>query len=247
MGFMPYSCIDWYTEMAGRLHIGNIDHRQACLDAGLVWHTNDHTPIRSPNHPPRRPTTVISLDAHNRAVLHESFWGLTPAWLKQLDRAPHCARAEGLLERPMFQEAIKTSRCIIPVTGIYVWQTSIRGKQPFMVTRVDRGPMLLAGIQTRYPMETHERLSFALITTSVAASLNTLTDRLPVIIGSEHLCTWLLDDTPLHDACALLRPAPSTLLGAFPVSRAINALDCQEWHCSYPTGPMFTASTSPTD
>lgn len=233
--------------MAGRLHIGNIDYQQACLDAGLTWHASTHMPILSPNHAPRRPTTVISLDEASRCGLHDAFWGLTPAWLKQLDRAPHCARAEGILERPMFREAIQTARCVIPVTGIYVWQNGLRGKQPFMVTRVDRGPLLLAGVQARYPMGTHERLSFALVTTSVTAPLNTLTDRLPVIISAEQLRTWLLNETPLHDACALLRPAPSTLLGAFPVSRAINALDCQEWHCSYPTGPMLTASTSSTD
>lgn len=233
--------------MAGRLHIGNIDHPDWCRRAGLDWHATSHPVITSPNHAPRRPTTVIMLNGRGQCEPSSSFWGLTPSWLKQLDHAPHCARAEQLHERPMFRDALRQTRCIVPVTGVYVWQATQRGKQPFMVTHADRAPMLLAGIQTWHVLGEQRRLTFALITTAVKAPLDALTDRLPVVIAPENIRTWLDDDQPDDRITSMLQPAPASLLGAFPVSRAINALDCQEWHCSYPTGPMLTASGSSTD
>ena len=41
-------------------------------------------------------------------------------------------------------EALAERRCLVPVTGIYVWQTGLRGKQPFLVTHTDRSPLMLA-------------------------------------------------------------------------------------------------------
>ena len=60
------------------------------------------------------------------------------------------SRAESLDERPMFREALAERRCLVPVTGIYVWQAGLRGKQPFLVTHTDRSPLMLAGIWSRY-------------------------------------------------------------------------------------------------
>jgi putative SOS response-associated peptidase YedK len=51
-------------------------------------------------------------------------WGLIPYWwkkpLKQLP-ATFNARAESVAHKPMFRDAFKRRRCIIPASGYYEW------------------------------------------------------------------------------------------------------------------------------
>ena len=234
--------------MAGRLHIAEMDLLALLSSFGLPKLTLCQPLLTSPNHSPRHPTSVIALTDDGSLELRSAFWGLTPPWLKQLDRAPHCARLDALDNRPMYREA-RHHRCVVPVTGVYVWMTQASGKQPFMVTYVDRRPMLLAGIRTFYPDPLNAlsstslatgNESFALITLESNALIAPFSERLPAILEPDALMRWLSSTTPPDEACALLSPAPLSALGIFPVSRAINAPACQEWHLSYPIGPMRT-------
>lgn len=243
--------------MAGRLHIAEMDISALLKPAGLSSPTIRHPLLTSPNHSPRHPTSVVVLTEEGDLELRTAFWGLTPPWLKQLDRAPHCARLDTLDERPMYREARK-HRCVVPVTGIYVWMTQASGKQPFMITNADRRPLLLAGIRAFYPdplqgfAQSPSSLpkgneSFALITLESNALIAPFSSRLPAILEPESLPRWLSATTSPEEACALLSPAPLAALGIFPVSRAINAPSCQEWHLSHPIGPMRVASTNDAD
>lgn len=219
--------------MAGRLHIAAFP-----LDGLLPGLKATQPLITSPNRAPRTPISVIR---HEQATssLTTAFWGLTPPWLKILDHAPHCARAESLDERAMFRDAFAARRCLIPVSGVYVWKPQPRMKQPFLVTRVDRGPLLLAGIWCRYHTTlTHYNDSTALITVPANQLLAPLTDRFPAIVAPENAHRWLSPDTSQEHARTLLSPSPLELLGIFPVSRRVNDPSYQDWACGRPTGNM---------
>ncbi|MCE8022547.1 SOS response-associated peptidase [Billgrantia aerodenitrificans] len=220
--------------MAGRLYIPQLD--LARLLPGL----RQETPLLTgANVAPRRTLTHIRLEA-DRTCTRPVFWGLTPAWLSVLDHAPHCARAESLDARPMFREAFGARRCLVPVGGIYLWKMQPRFKQPFLVTRVDRAPLLLAGIWCRYHTTLTEHTdSMALVTVSTNDFLAPLGDRLPALIAADDAQRWLDPGTPTEAARALLRPAPRELLGAFPVSRRVNDPNNQDPACAHPTGPML--------
>ncbi|WP_010630221.1 SOS response-associated peptidase [Halomonas sp. KM-1] len=220
--------------MAGRLYIPQLD--LARLLPGL----RQETPLLTgANVAPRRTLTHIRLEA-DRTCTRPVFWGLTPAWLSVLDHAPHCARAESLDARPMFREAFGARRCLVPVGGIYLWKLQPRFKQPFLVTRVDRAPLLLAGIWCRYHTTLTEHTdSMALVTVSTNDFLAPLGDRLPALIAADDAQRWLDPGTPTEAARALLRPAPRELLGAFPVSRRVNDPNNQDPACAHPTGPML--------
>ncbi|TDO01124.1 MULTISPECIES: SOS response-associated peptidase [Halomonas] len=220
--------------MAGRLHIAPLD-----LERLLPELVADTPLITGANLAPRRPLSILRLEG-GRLRLVNAFWGLTPPWLKVLDHAPHCARAEALTSRPMFCEAFGARRCLIPVSGVYVWKSQPRFKQPFLVTRVDRGPLLLAGLWCRF----HTTLSaytdsMALITVPTGPLLAPLTDRLPAVIDPGAARHWLDPRTPPVQAQTLLAPAPGELLGAFPVSRQVNDPANQDPACAHPTGPML--------
>ncbi|EPC01809.1 hypothetical protein L861_21525 [Litchfieldella anticariensis FP35 = DSM 16096] len=225
--------------MAGRLHIAPIELSRLLPD--LIGET---PLLTGANQAPRRPLSVIRQErGHPR--LATAFWGLTPPWLKVLDHAPHCARAENLASRPMFQEAFHARRCLIPVSGIYVWKPQPRFKQPFLVTHTDRGPLLLAGLWCRYHTTlTAHNDSTALITVNANALLAPLTDRIPAIIDRASATAWLDPTTSLDDVRRLLVPPPLELLGAFPVSRRVNDPSNQDWACGHPTGPMLRWNTA---
>src|SRR5690554_8103643 len=130
--------------MAGRLYIPPLDPER--LLPGLQLQA---PLLTAANMAPRRFISQIRLE-DDIPCPSQAFWGLTPAWLNVLDQAPHCARAEALDTRPMFREAFASRRSLVPVGGIYLWQAQPRFKQPYLVTRVDRGPLMLAGLWSRY-------------------------------------------------------------------------------------------------
>lgn len=221
--------------MTGRLYIAPIE-----LPRLLPGLQNGQCLVTSPNLAPRQPVAAVRrVQGEHR--LDPLFWGLTPSWLEVLDHAPHCARAESLSSRAMFREAFHERRCLIPVSGFYAWKPRPRGKQPYLITRVNRAPMLLAGLWCRYYTTlTAFNDSTALITVPATPWLAPLSDRLPAVIAPEHAEQWLHPDTPLDVVEQQLTPAPPELLGTFPVSREVNNPANQSPACAHPVGPMLT-------
>lgn len=219
--------------MTGRLYIP-----PACIEQAVPDLYVPTSIISGVNMAPRRPLSVIRLEAA-RPTLGEAFWGLTPPWLKVLDHAPHCARAEGLSQRRMFSDAIRSRRCLVPAAGIYAWQPRPGYKQPHLITRADRSPMLLAGIWCRFHTTlTDYNDSFALITVPSPTFLEPLSDRLPALIRPEDSRLWLDPQTPEDIINNQLKPASGELLGAFPVSRRVNNPREQDPSCAHPIGIM---------
>jgi len=67
-------------------------------------------------------------------------WGLVPAWWKKRLRdvpSTFNARAETLATKPMFRDAFRSRRCLIPASGYYEWLPTPTGKQPYYYTARD--------------------------------------------------------------------------------------------------------------
>jgi putative SOS response-associated peptidase YedK len=80
-------------------------------------------------------------------------WGLIPYWwkkpVKQLP-ATFNARAEGIASKPMFRDAFKRRRCIIPASGYYEWIKRPDGKQPYFISAADGGVLSFASLWDRW-------------------------------------------------------------------------------------------------
>ena len=89
-------------------------------------------------------------------------WGLVPWWWdKKLKEAPAAfnARAEGIESRPLFRDAFRRNRCIVPASGFYEWTGPKTDRQPHYITRSDGTPMSFAGLWDRWTNpETDERI-----------------------------------------------------------------------------------------
>jgi len=78
--------------------------------------------------PSLRVPVVRIEDGGRRAAMMT--WGLVPRWAKDLSGIkPINARGESIAEKPMFREAFKRRRCLIPADGFYEWKRSASGER----------------------------------------------------------------------------------------------------------------------
>ena len=153
-------------------------------------------------------------------------WGLVPYWwskpLKELRMATFNARAETVTTKPVFRDAFKRSRCLIPVSGYYEWQDTPSGKQPWYFSARDGSPALtIAGIWDQWKnREAGELLkSCAMIITEPNAFVGEVHDRMPVLLAEKDFEPWLTGEAGVE----VLQPAPNDLLQKWPVSKRVNS------------------------
>jgi putative SOS response-associated peptidase YedK len=156
-------------------------------------------------------------------------WGFRPAWRKETDKQPPPinARAETLLERPMFRSAVSRHRCLIPADGFYEWQASPGSsrKQPYYMQLLDGELFALAGIYTEAQSGDELARSCAIITTSPNALMVPIHNRMPVILSREAEAAWLDPELTMAEAVTgYLQPYPAEQMRAYPVSSLVSSV-----------------------
>jgi putative SOS response-associated peptidase YedK len=142
-------------------------------------------------------------------------WGLVPAWARDIGIGSRAinARIETAAEKPVFRDAWKSRRCLVPASGFYEWrEVPIPGKarpskMPFYITRPDGLPLTFAGLWERWK---DGMLSFTILTQDACARLGRLHDRMPVILAAGGFEPWLSGAAPACDMqiAEALRIAP---------------------------------------
>ncbi len=122
------------------------------------------------------------------------------------------ARAETVAEKPMFRDAFKKRRCIIPASGFFEWTGGKGEKVPHLFTAADGSPILaFAGLWDRWtkPESGDEVLSATIIVSGASDWMAPYHDRMPVLLGADDFDGWL--DGSLGPEA--LRPPPRVLCG----------------------------------
>jgi len=154
-------------------------------------------------------------------------WGLIPHWATDARSGSKMfnARAETLTTSPVFREAFKRKRCLVPVDGFYEWKREGSIRQPYRITRADGRPLALAGLWTgwRDPATETVRRTFTIVTSAPNAAMTEVHDRMPVIVPEDAWDRWLDPDPDdrgeLH---GLLAPSDAIELEIRAVSRLVN-------------------------
>lgn len=135
-------------------------------------------------------------DEREAALVH---WGLTPAWLSDLSRAPAQARAETLAEQPLFREAFRARRGLLPVNGFYEWRGPRR--RPFWMSSAELPLLSMAALWETYPVGERVYLSAAVVTVAAGSQ------RRPLLLDAAGEALWL-DPAASAEALQALLAAP---------------------------------------
>lgn len=177
---------------------------------------------------PGQDSLVIVQDPDRRMLSMR--WGLVPAWAKDPHATPRPinARAEQAPDKPMFRQAYRRRRCLVPADGFYEWRAAAKGKGkvPIYFQRADHDPFAFAGLwESWHDQDGQELLTFTILTTAANDLVRPVHDRMPVILAQEDEAVWL--DLGQHDPQALAKytqPYPANLMQAYQVSTAVNSM-----------------------
>ena len=168
---------------------------------------------------------VVQRDDRRAVVRYR--WGLLPGWVDDPRMASRTfnARAETVATSPLFRDAFRRRRCLVPVDGFFEWLREGDRRQPMRIHDPGNGLLALAGLWTgRRDGETGEwRRTFTIVTTRPNAFMAAIHDRMPVIVPPGAWARWL-DPEPADPAelRALLEPRDDLALDAYPVPPLVN-------------------------
>lgn len=150
-------------------------------------------------------------------------WGLVPRWSKTPE-TPYTtvtARLERAARSRIFGKPWLTRHCLVPMTGYYKWDRTVRPPVPHFIQAEDGQALFAAGLWERWEREDVEDLpfeSFALLTHPNPAIPKPLTPDGPVFMSGLAERAWL--GGPQLLAAAALRLAITPVLSSYPVSHA---------------------------
>lgn len=214
----------YYRVMCGRFALADTK------DLKSRFHTKNTAPeaVR-PNYnaAPTQSLPVI-VEVGGRAEIKVMHWGIVPVWAKDKPRfafSTFNARAESLLEKPMWKKVFPSRRCLVPATGFYEWQKRNNEKRPYYIHVGEREIFAMAGLYDEWAdKETGEVFdSFTIITTRPNSVMRKIHDRMPVILGVDEEATWLdVDVSSPEDLLAMLDPYDEKDTLAYPVDQKVG-------------------------
>ena len=170
--------------------------------------------------------------------LSQMRWGLIPSWSKDASAAAKMinARSETAHTLPVFRDAMKHRRCLVPADGFYEWKRSETVKQPYCF-EVNEGKLFaFAGLWEGWKDPTGAWIkSCTILTTTPNAVTSAVHDRMPVILDASDYDLWL--DPGMKDGAVvseLLNPFDASAMHCYPVSSRVNNVLNDDEECSKP-------------
>lgn len=216
--FAPWGGI--FEPMCGRFTITHPNEALAALFDAVMGNDLPRSPRF--NICPTQAVAVVTADAGRR--LRAMRWGFLPSWYKTPTDGPLIinARSDTIATKPAFRDAVRQTRCIIPASGFYEWQTAEDGtKLPWYFTRTDAAPMAFAGIWQQWEQGGLAHDTCAIVSTDAGPNMAGLHHREPVILEAADWPLWLGEAG--HGAAVLMKPSAAGVMGCYRVDRAVNS------------------------
>lgn len=125
----------------------------------------------------------VILGYGGKAIVHTAVWGFPGYGGKGVIIN---ARAETAAEKPLFRQALLSSRCAVPATGFYEWN---RVKEKYLFRLPQKEELYLAGLWQTFDGQRR----YTILTTEPNESVRPVHSRMPVILPKAMVRTWLSD------------------------------------------------------
>ncbi len=169
---------------------------------------------------------VIRMLREDRKLL-PARWGLVRSGSKDgKNAAPMInTRVESVATLPLYQEAFRNRRCIVPADGYYEWTGTKDRRQPFWFHRPNKELMAFAGLYEWWrPTPETEEATFTILTCPPNDLVGRIHNRMPVILPENRIDEWLFGDArEPADLTSLLEPVPQNYLVVRPVTQQVNS------------------------
>ncbi len=210
--------------MCGRYTLGR--EPDSLLD---YFHLHGEVPVYhlSYNIAPSQTVPVIVQDVNHNRECRLMRWGLVPHWAKQVDTRFRMinARCETVAQKPAYRDAFRSSRCLVPADGFYEWQQTADGKQPFYIYKSDNALFAMAGVWSKWQSTDNQLLTFSILTTPANTFMQSIHERMPVILSEPDYDAWLDPQTNQQVLLDMLQAHKQVELAMHPVSKAVNSPD----------------------
>lgn len=168
------------------------------------------------NTAPSQLAPVIRLNADGELHLGQLQWGFQPPWSK---RAWINARSETAFESRAFKSAALKRRCLVPAIGWYEWQGAKAPKQPWCFHLEGFRPFVFAGIWTAREIDDGWMQNFAILTRAAEPYLDSIHNRMPVLLSPQQYDDWLAGDAV---TAAATIGQPFERISTYKVSSLVN-------------------------
>jgi len=166
---------------------------------------------------------------HEGYMLQQSVWGFVNPLIKNNNKKQSFinARSETAADKFYFRQAFKKGRCLIPVNGFYEWRKTGKEKIPFYISAggeksIEEDILFLAGIYSQAAGDTG-RTTFAILTRDALPPVSEIHDRMPVIIATEGITTWLNESSEADELMKIITADYSNALKMHRVSPLVNS------------------------
>jgi putative SOS response-associated peptidase YedK len=135
-------------------------------------------------------------------------WSLIPFWSKtvKLKYSLFNARIEGIESKPSFREAFKKRHALIPANSYFEWREENGHKRPYNIALPDHETFCFAGLWEHWQQGDSEITSCTIITTEAIVKMQSLHQRMPLIINPKNYERWLdVDHLSAEESLELLR------------------------------------------
>jgi putative SOS response-associated peptidase YedK len=143
---------------------------------------------------PTDPVRVVRPAGDGELETVSARWGFVPDGMGAAELKKYAmfnARIETLAQSKAFADAFQKQRCVIPLSAFFEWPTVDGQKQKTKVSRPDGLPLLVAGLWNRAPSSLGIVESCTLVTRPPTPDLLSVHDRMPALLLSKDLDTWL--------------------------------------------------------
>ncbi|MEL7468814.1 MAG: SOS response-associated peptidase [Pseudomonadota bacterium] len=151
-------------------------------------------------------------------------WGLVPHWFQkpmaEFKATTFNARSEEAAGKPMFRDAWRRRRCLIPAIGYYEWSGKKGAKTPWFISQRRNTPgFWFAGLWAEAKPGGNPLTSCTILTTAAGEATQHLHPRSPVVLDAAEAQLWLDGQ---GDLAQLMRPIPDSRVQIHEVDRAVG-------------------------
>ena len=173
-----------------RAALGALAEELLALAASPKLAPTDQVPIivQQPGGPPR---------------LVHARWGFIPHWWSkpELPRLSFNARSEEAAAKPMWRDALRASRCLVPATTWFEWQHRHGAKLPHALTPDDGRGFMFAGLWSLWrgrirsdlksDLDSSLMATCVIMTTEAPEQVRSVHERMPVVLAPAAWGAWL--------------------------------------------------------